>query len=65
MKIKIKIYRYTIKLLTIASLISASLTYSVAQYYSAEEIRELIRKGARRSKRGRRNELILLNYDPE
>ncbi len=65
MKFKFKIYRYAIKLLMVSSLISASLTYAVAQYYSAEEVRELIRKAGRRNSRNRKAWNLALESDAD
>jgi hypothetical protein len=53
--LRIRIYAYTIRILFVATMISAGLTYTVAQYYSQDDLRELVRKSGRRSKRTRKS----------
>lgn len=60
MKIRVRIYRCVARMMLISSLISASLTYTVAQYFSEDDIQELIRKAGRRNRRsGRKSQLNL------
>jgi hypothetical protein len=65
LRIKWRLDRYILKIFLISSLISASVTYSMAQYYSTDQLKEMYRKLGRRAKRSRSAELYPIDEDAE